>query len=487
MKSYHPPVLTGSPSSNAAFLAGGHITKLIRDQPIFSHWFALEVYDLICSGPVFEVESETVKVGNIDVRMQSVEDCYQELLAIEKIYKTSLPIFLQENASKDISTMIVRSLDRFLFPDKLKDIGAFYHQFPSRAHNKNVETVNVAMKKNSCEIPFIPLLVFSSSKECSVESTTKNMGYAVTISEVCYPEKVGQVFLGLAESDGIYKLILYRPCFEHVHTIELSSVNIHLRSMKLFEKFLIGLYVAVHRLIEIDEQNIVPTQSCTLEVSCCNREHYQLYDTIWESGFMGHYLYRQACIVHCVEKGVVFKYYDSHDRDQRPHVETMKKLPHYGDLNLSFENLTNDGRFVRTACKYLDQGGHFKKCNVKQAVMLLEILERLHEENFVHSDVRLSNVLLSPHDSKAYLIDFDFCDKENTPYHEAYRNDSILERHSGAVPGNMREKIHDRVSLYKVIQMLLICDDVKVFKMFKSLEDPQISLSSIIDTIKPFM
>lgn len=64
--------------------------------------------------------------------------------------------------------------------------------------------------------------------------------------------------------------------------------------------------------------------------------------------------------------------------------------------------------------------------------LIMRALDKVHKENYVHSDVRLCNMLF-PKESEAKLIDFDLMDKVNKKYPDCY-NGTLDERHSDAKP-----------------------------------------------------
>lgn len=123
----------------------------------------------------------------------------------------------------------------------------------------------------------------------------------------------------------------------------------------------------------------------------------------------------------------------------------MNNLPHYDRLEISQQYVTP--RFFIVEMKYVP---HSFVCDLKQAVMLLEILNELHQKYIVHGDIRRSNILFSI-DSCAYFIDFDLSGKENERYPECYNHIGIIERHPKAQAHNKRKKEHDIHSLYHVI------------------------------------
>ena len=157
-------------------------------------------------------------------------------------------------------------------------------------------------------------------------------------------------------------------------------------------------------------------------------------------------------VVHCVTKQLVYKYYDTKDEAMEFNNFNIMCCLDYEELNLDVEVLTKDGWFVRTRCKYLNQDN--VKCTENQAHMLMNTLKRIHKQDYVHSDIRRSNILLSSATDQAYFIDFDLCGKVNTNYPSGFNHYDIDERHEDACAFKKRQKSHDEYSLNIVLQNL---------------------------------
>ena len=95
-------------------------------------------------------------------------------------------------------------------------------------------------------------------------------------------------------------------------------------------------------------------------------------------------------------------------------------------------------------------------------MMLIDILRHLHEKELVHSDVRLSNILLDSKNNTAYLINFDFCAKENIPYPKEYIIMKEFMNNIKMPLSIVKEKIHDIYSLDEILD-LIYCDDDHTF------------------------
>ena len=114
-------------------------------------------------------------------------------------------------------------------------------------------------------------------------------------------------------------------------------------------------------------------------------------------------------------------------------------------------SLTTDQRYQVLEYKYIcgSSGPHTHKvCN------FLSVAKTLHNHKYVHSDVRLANIVfMDNNDSK--LIDFDLTDKCGSNYPFGY-NRNFLERHPLISAYSPRNICHDRYSLFCLVKQ---CED----------------------------
>lgn len=150
------------------------------------------------------------------------------------------------------------------------------------------------------------------------------------------------------------------------------------------------------------------------------------------------------------EGNKVVKFYDHLDAVKKPNVEIIKEYSNLLDVEL--KDLTGDQRIQCLEYTYID--GDHKPVSSKQFVGVLETLHKLHQENLVHSDVRLANIVFSAESS--FLIDFDLTDKVGTRYPAGYSK--LVERHRDATALAKREKIHDRHAVWYLLKRCLGVD-----------------------------
>ena len=140
--------------------------------------------------------------------------------------------------------------------------------------------------------------------------------------------------------------------------------------------------------------------------------------------------------------GLIKKYYPQRGGIQPEKIISTKKLGIFSSLYL--EGKIEEIHLPRTK---------------QQFMMVGEALKKLHEEdNFIHGDVRLANMLFPRDEAKAYIIDFDFARPEasRSKYVEGYLFIN-LPRHEDARAGKAMKKLHDVFSYWNCY--LLVCGE----------------------------
>ena len=134
----------------------------------------------------------------------------------------------------------------------------------------------------------------------------------------------------------------------------------------------------------------------------------------------------------------------------KPNVDVIKRILGENYLcNIKVVKLSEDGHFKCLQYRYISNRDIKKhKLSLEDFQPIMEALDKLHHQGYVHSDVRLVNMIF-PESGKGKLIDFDLTDKIGTRYPGGYRYFS--ERHETAMPFQPRCIIHDRHSLIYII------------------------------------
>lgn len=102
---------------------------------------------------------------------------------------------------------------------------------------------------------------------------------------------------------------------------------------------------------------------------------------------------------------------------------------------------------------------------------LSRCLAKLHDQGYVHGDVRLQNIVFTENDS--VLIDFDLAKKVGKAYPTGY-NESYEERHTDAIRRGKMLKSHDIHSVLYLMEKYAECKFEKEFVMEMQTEFRQI-------------
>ncbi len=145
---------------------------------------------------------------------------------------------------------------------------------------------------------------------------------------------------------------------------------------------------------------------------------------------------------------------DEVETGEKNNIDVIKSLGEKLNMGNYFEDLEIIKAFTTVQYmkyKYIEADSINHPSN-KQIAEVAKILAVLHELGYVHSDIREDNIIFAT-DGRAYIIDFDLADREDTNYPPGFNQHSIFERHPAAVRNKPRKKEHDVYSLKKVIQI----------------------------------
>ena len=139
-------------------------------------------------------------------------------------------------------------------------------------------------------------------------------------------------------------------------------------------------------------------------------------------------------------------------------------------------DLTKDGRYKLFTYRFMEDDRQSYTCEDFRPIMIA--LDKLHQQNYVHSDVRRANMIF-PNEGPAKLIDFDLTAKADVPYPPGYNCD-LPERHPGIKVGQHRMKAHDRYSLIHIITQYVSLNEVQRVKL-TCLKDSSFDLQTVFN------
>ena len=126
----------------------------------------------------------------------------------------------------------------------------------------------------------------------------------------------------------------------------------------------------------------------------------------------------------------IFDYTDKNFGTLAPNIEVIETIRKDYLPGLKLEDLSSNKKFQCLEYNYLD--GQHKPYKIKQFLPILDALKKLHDNNYVHSDVRKWNLVFHSNGDDAWLIDFDLAGKVGTKYPINFNHQHIDERHSSA-------------------------------------------------------
>ena len=315
-------------------------------------------------------------------------------------------------------------LDRFLFGNKIVKRGACYHQYPVA---KVVHSIPVAdlyvcgFHTDGC--PGSPIVLGDMKLENLEMARKETAASCVKAMEVYAGDKTTTVNLGLAMTKDRATLFVNLGGDSIMYQIEVCHIS-HSNHQQHIQAFFTVLYGAVHYLIE---HPIALEEPCVLPF----RELY--------TEQLGHRVFLDNDTV----------YYDTEFcEDPSPSLEALKHLRSDYLQHVKLEKLNE-----RVSClQYTYICGQMQPSDLRQFAYIMCDLNMLHVVNIVHGDIRNENLLFSCESEQAWLLDFDLCGLEDTPYPPNYNAYRIRERRPGARAAQPRKKIHDIYALSIIIQ-----------------------------------
>ena len=155
----------------------------------------------------------------------------------------------------------------------------------------------------------------------------------------------------------------------------------------------------------------------------------------------------------------VYKFYDTINQQYaRPNAAIVQEVLDQDYLKGICERESSvDQRFQYLSYKWIEITEDTPKLEDFKPIM--RDLDKLHNAGYVHSDVRLCNMLFPKQTTEAKLIDFDLMDRVNQPYPQCYNGyTKIFERHHDAKGCQERKKVHDKHSLrYIILELFCEC------------------------------
>lgn len=453
------------PRVNYPFLGEDSVTtkvgkptpKGIIECPLYAHWVAIKLYNWYLSGSKqISENSYPIQFGRYSIHKEDLDGCCQRIQAACKIYECRDQQYNCDGRGVMASPgmrgseitytgFYSRELDRFIWPDPNE--GACLHQGPTRKQKK----------EGSPELADTLVLPFDDYHTpgdtfASADSKNENSNVAVTTSVYHSLNIVGvhhncfenwPVLVSFPNTPGKVDLQIHIAVEDGLWYIPVVSGSPHDKAV------LCAMYAAIHFL----KDSPVFTQD---PLTCYMPTEENLISL--KSGDPNGRVFKEG--------GTVCKYFDT-TMLYKPNVDIIKKSSNL--KNIKLQNITTDGRIVMLSYDYVS-GNH---CPTN-FIGILKTLKILHDENIVHGDIRLCNLVFTA--TEGFLIDFDLARTEGCNYpvgYKFYKN----QRHNEARSSRPMKKFHDRFSLSYIMKSAGVED---------SIADPNVPLSLIIETLEGF-
>ena len=399
------------------------ISSITSAGRIYSHWLALELYNLSLSSL-----STKGTIKNFEVELPSVKDIVAAFQRVSKLPTESFSCgILSDTLIRDSeitsTTILQRELDRFLFNGDKTQLGACYHQFPTNcdnsSHSPQRPDFYVVSLSNLLPSRAIAVSDFKSSADQKAHEET--IAFSTTVMKKKYFGNCFVTHLAFPATRQTITLQVHIAVNRRLIVIEVYKANV--LDTTAVETFFKVFYTAVHFLIHNPISSslpcISPINSLSLNIPLTNNPSQTVPCRVFLDD----------------DEKYVYKLYDT-NKDSFNEKLSKLLLPEAEMINLS-----QDQRFKCLKYKYL-RGGHTAKNDI-QFCDVLKQLQQIHDMGYCHSDIRSVNLVFGEDGRNAWIIDFDLADLEGKRYPETFNHADISERHKSAVPCGKRSKSHD--------------------------------------------
>lgn len=332
----------------------------------------------------------------------------------------------RSSIGRGVWSHLCRQLNQFIFANP--KVGACYRQLPAPSSNPSERSETTALDDDSSPSKPIVLAIANCKVSSSDWGRGESTGYSVRLLELSKNtvDYVCQLVLPLSSVNRFGEESFKSECVLQLQVerryemlvIDIISASGTEEMLKYFCIFHAAVHFLLRNPIHYQSSCVSPTLSLSLESSLTPHGIQSVPDRVFIKG------------------GHVYKLYDT--QEILPNLSLVQKvLPEATVVDLSA-----DKRFQYLRYEFRNGSHHPVSCI--QFCQVLKQLEQIHDEGFVHADIRDANIVFGRDGESAWIIDLDFAGKENTAYPEMYNYwCDIPERHPEARPGQPKKKIHD--------------------------------------------
>ncbi len=382
-----------------------------KEYPACCHWFALELYNLHhkLNDLDLGVDDITVKFlkKNYIIKKVCLNRCVKNIKDAIEIHKQTEPLIVVGVRSEPLicsaeltyTSLYSRALDNFLFSEDCCE-GASLHEFPSRIRkmkkNDEQEKDGRSIERSDITVVSLPNLVpimcsdiKTSDFDCSVKETIL---YGVNCATVQSGDYKWPLLLGMPGTPSKTMLQVYMPIpgqFWRSTIIESTPDDM---------AFLCTLFVGVRYLLSLDPD----VDYVDIPLKCyCPKKDVE-YEVVSKN---------KPWIVKQGKK--CLKIFDKKNNvGKRANLELLDAI----GLSYKCKYLSKDHRFLMIVRDFIV--GDIMPCENSDITIFkgaLECLKKVHECDYIHGDVRSSNIIFTA-DGTSHLIDFDLAKKTGSFY-----------------------------------------------------------------------
>lgn len=314
-----------------------------------------------------------------------------------------------------LSSRFCRELDRLIFPEA-NISEACLALYPTKGTNR----CDYAILLDST---FVLVGDYKKSNDEYSEAVKETKGYCMNITEV---SASFQPILGLPCTPYKLGLHLYLPGNKKLACIIVEEVDAtDTAAVKRLLCCIVGAveWLKTKRISDVNAPACVRPQPSLLLQGCLD-EKFRTFR----------------------HGDKVYKFFDN--TSGLSNVELIKQLPGYD--NVHEVQLSDDGRYSYLCYNFIQGSCSPKK--IGDFRNIIETLQKIHEMEYVHGDVRLQNLVFGL--SRSWIIDFDNALKVGAEYPVCY-NSLLPERHSDIRISLIPIKcdfVHDWYSLSHIIR-----------------------------------
>jgi len=374
-----------------------------------------------------------------------------------------------------MTTYVARVFDRFLFSDTTE--GCCLHQAPVGIKTTTPFVCDLYVAKmDDNQTPGDIVLLGEAKVYELTDSQIQTVSSSIAVMGKPINQEDFRMHLGLPYTRFEAQLELHVEVNNGTWTIPIA------KSVLKDPKLLTLVYVGVHYLLK-SSIYVRPALRKSLPFQDWLNRQYTVHgacDYYSDDGVnTGH--------VFCYGD-TVYKFFDSKNKHLKPNDELIRAIGENGNPYLedfTVEKVCYDEKDYScrfTLVKYKCLKGNHQPKSVEHFVPILLALQKIHDEGYVHGDIRLCNLIFNEDGLNSWIIDFDMASKGGR-YSSNYNcSGDIKERYSKDMGTKEMKPEHDRHSLGYLMRDL--DKDQRFHKEIKDIMCTKQNLSDIADEIR---